>query len=629
MCGNVSPCFAGAVCLECISKRTLKGNTMEKHMSTDGPGRITDLGMKLAELFRESERRRRDYEERWIQDLRQYKGQYDPELTARLHPKRSKAFLRLTRTKVRTLDARLSDLLFPGGAEPNWLIEASPVPEPSPAVERELAENMTRELGRTPTNEEMRSAVFRYSKEAAMRMSRVMADQLQEAGYERIAREVIHSGHLYGTGILKGPLVERREAVTWQPSSEHGGDWLPAERPVLHPYMEFVPVWDIYPDLSASGVNDARFIFQRHVLNKHDLQRLIRRPDFDGEAVEHHLKITPDGDLRAKTHEEELRNLGDASSTSGRAADKRYEVLEYWGYAEGRDLLEAGCDIAGDPEHEYAVNVWLLGSTVIKAVPSPFPGSVFPYHFYHYEKDETAFFGEGAAAVMSDPQKLVNASIRAMLDNAAISTGPQLEINQELLMDGEDVTDVHPFRIWLRRGGGSDAGFPAVRVTTLPSHTQEFMAMAEMFMELIDETTAIPSPSKWDESKGAGRTVRGLSMIMNAANAALKEHVRLFDEGITKPFITALYQWNMLFSSREDIKGDYSIKAKGLSSLMAREIHVDQLDVFAQATANSLDAPFINRAELLRRMAAARDLGPGIVKSDEELIVETKAAKEG
>jgi hypothetical protein len=590
-------------------------------MSNTEIRKTTDLGMKLAELFRESEQQRRDHEERWIQDLRQYKGQYDPELTARLHPKRSRAFVRLTRTKVRTLDARLSDLLFPGAGEPNWLIEASPVPEASPQVEHELAENMAGELGRTPTSEELRKAVQHYAKGAAGRMSRIMSDQLQEAGYERIAREVIHSGHLYGTGILKGPLVERREALSWQKSPAGEGTWQAKEQAVLHPFMEFVPLWDIYPDPCATDARAARFIFQRHVLSKHDVQGLVRRPDFDGEALAHALRMSPKGNLRSKTHEEELRHLGDAS-TGGKRNENRYEVLEYWGFADGQDLLEAGCEITGDPEHEYAVNVWLMGDTVIKCVPSPFPGAVFPYHFYHYEKDETSFFGEGAATVMSDPQKLVNASVRAMLDNAAISTGPQLEINQELLLDGEDVTDVHPFRVWLRRGGGSDAGFPAVRVTTLPSHTQEFMAMAEMFMELIDETTAIPSPAKWDESKGAGRTVRGLSMIMNAANAALKEHVRLFDEGITKPFITALYQWNMLFNPREDIKGDYSIKAKGLSSLMAREIHVDQLDMFASATANALDAPYINRGELLRRMASARDLGPGIVKSDEEIIME-------
>jgi hypothetical protein len=46
------------------------------------------------------------------------------------------------------------------------------------------------------------------------------------------------------------------------------------------------------------------------------------------------------------------------------------------------------------------------------------------------------------------------------------------------------------------------------------------------------------------------------------------------------------------------------------------------LDIFAQTTANTLDAKYIDRPELLRRMARARDLGPGIVKTPEEIQAE-------
>jgi hypothetical protein len=108
-------------------------------------------------------------------------------------------------------------------------------------------------------------------------------------------------------------------------------------------------------------------------------------------------------------------------------------------------------------------------------------------------------------------------------------------------------------------------------------------------------------------------------MLMSAASVTLKDQVKLFDEGITKPFITAMYHWNMQFSPKPELKGDFKVRARGWTGLVARELYVGQLDSFAKSTANGLDSPWINRGELLRRRAEARDLGPGIVKTDEEL----------
>lgn len=73
----------------------------------------TSLGIRVNTTFKEAKRDRQDVERRLLRDLRQYKGQYDPEIAAKMHPKRSKAFMRLTRTKVKTVTARLMDLLFP------------------------------------------------------------------------------------------------------------------------------------------------------------------------------------------------------------------------------------------------------------------------------------------------------------------------------------------------------------------------------------------------------------------------------------------------------------------------------------------------------------------------------------
>jgi hypothetical protein len=582
------------------------------------------IGARLRAAFDHAELERRETEERWLKDLRQYKGIYDPEVLSRLHPRRSKAFLRMTRTKVRALDARIIDLLLPGSGEANWSLEPTPSPEISPESYETVLEELAVELGRHPEPEEARAAIFEEAKRSARSMSGVIRDQLVEADYEQAARDVIHSGHLYGTGVLKGPLVSRVRGGRWiRSGSIEGDDWRLEYDRALRPHIEFVQVWDIYPDPGAKTLDEAAFVFQRHVMTRNELLALSDRPDFDGDAINKYISLAPEGDVQAKEHEDELSSMSGQTGNRNNSLDRRYELIEFWGRLSSEELAALGCEIhQSGTDSEHPANVWLLGSEVVKAVPSPLVADSWPYHFYYFEKDETSIFGEGLASVIRDSQQLLNASVRALLDNAAISAGPQIEVNQDLLLEDEDPTDVHPFRIWLRKGAAADAQNPAIRVTTLPSHTQEFMAMAEMFERFIAEISAVPSALQWDQAKGAAGTARGLSMLLGQAGSDLKDHVRLYDEGITKPLVAALYHWNMIFNPRSDIKGDLKVNAMGVASLVAKELYVEQLDIFAQTTANTLDAKYIDRPELLRRMARARDLGPGIVKTPEEIQAE-------
>jgi hypothetical protein len=63
------------------------------------------------------------------------------------------------------------------------------------------------------------------------------------------------------------------------------------------------------------------------------------------------------------------------------------------------------------------------------------------------------------------------------------------------------------------------------------------------------------------------------------------------------------------------------VTARGTASLMAKEVRAQQLDAFAQAASNPLDAPYIKREELLRQRAEAHDLSD-VVKTEEEVAAE-------
>jgi hypothetical protein len=266
----------------------------------------------------------------------------------------------------------------------------------------------------------------------------------------------------------------------------------------------------------------------------------------------------------------------------------------------------------------------MLGEHVIKAKLNPFDADLSLYHAYFFEKDETGPFGVGIAQIMRDPQRTFNASVRATIDNAAMSAGPMFEILVDRLAPGEDPDTIAPFRRFLVTG--QDAA-PAVRSIVIPNNTQHLLALAEVFKNFGDEATAIPAYVQGEQGRQVAQTVGGLSMLMGAANIVTKDTIKNYSDGISKPVVRAFYHWNMQFSDKQKIKGDYDVNVSGASSLVAKELKAQQLEQFAAQTLNPADAPYVDRLELLRERANVQDLNPKIIYPDEQ--IKAREAAEG
>lgn len=595
---------------------------------------MSDLGVKIRAHYDDAAGKRTDFENTWLKDLRQYKGIYDPEVKAKLDPKRSSAYIRETRTKVRTLDARIMDLLFPANGDKNWEISNTPVPVVPLNVEQGLMQMIQATIlqageQRQPNTEEINLAKKSYLKNSIDNMSKEIEDQLTEIKYRNIIRSVVHSGHLYGTGWLKGPLVNQTIEQHWQQvqnAAGNGMEWKLVKTNVNRPYAEFKSIWSCYPDMSATELEDCRFMCERHVMPRHKLWELTSRPEFNGELIRKYIEENPDGTATYLSYESTLYALNDIETKKQPPVKGSYEVIEFWGYVTGSDLLGLDADnflptIGDQLLNDFSVNIWLLGDEVIKVAVQPITGVTIPYYAYYFDKDETSIFGEGVASIMRDPQKLLNASIRAMIDGAAHSAGPQYEVNIDLLAEGEDPTDIGAFKVWQRVGKDADvAGKEVVRIKQIQSYTPEFMSMYSLFSRLGDEVTIIPRYMQGDTKvSGAARTSSGLSMLMGQANIGLSDLVKMFDDGITKPFITAMYNWNMQFNPREDIKGDMKIIARGSTALMAKEVRAQQIQMFLQMTVNPADILWVKRGNLLRKWAESTDIGADdMVRTQEE-----------
>lgn len=596
----------------------------------------TPLGPRLLAEFAQAEMDRRPTEQRWLRDLRQYRGQYDPEVLALIGKNRSKVFVRKTRVKVKTLDSRMDDLIFPSGSEKNWSVKPTPKPSIPKAKFNEiyaaLRDGMQHAAAQQDpasapmpvvVNQEMIDvAVQSYVSEAAKKMEKTVEDQLIESRYRSACKKAMHSGHLYGTGVIKGPLVERKVRAIYAQNAR--GEWVSKSQSYVIPFVDYVPLWRLYPDMNATTLEGCRYMYERHLLSRAGLAELAERRTFKSYAkvIKEYILSNPRGAIRPLSIDTELKDIGERQSNQA-TEDGQYEVLERWGWLTGEELRMCNVRVPDDRIHEtFFSNVWLLSNgQIIKSVLQPINGVTWPYHFYYFDEDETTIFPEGMASLMRDDQISLNAASRMILDNGAMTSGPMFEVSPGLLTNTESLDDIRPWRVWIRNA--NNPGQQAVRTVQLGTSLNELNAIANRFENNTDEVTAIPRYMSGENvSNGAAGTAAGMSMLMGASNIVIKDLVSSWDEGITNPFLEGMYQWNMQFNSDPSIKGDFNVKASGASSLVAKEVRARMLNEFASMTANPMDAPFIKRDVLNRKRAEALDMSD-IVKTDEEVKADT------
>lgn len=583
---------------------------------------LEELGNAHQREFDEAKTYRLETERRWIKDLRQYKGIYDPEVMAALkEKKRSMLYLRLSRAKVKSLNARLADMLFPAG-DKNWTITATPMPTIDEAMYAEDIQRLkmrSAETGEQLDKTAIDKAIREVAREAAEKMEKTVDDQLEEGSYEAKCRKVIASGNLFGTGVLKGPLGSPQMVRKWK---RINGEWTLEDQKIVKPHFEFTPVWYYYPDPLATDREQCRYEFEARPTTASDLARLKRDDAYIPEQIDKVLSTWPTGNAnQLEEWEVDLRDLSKDQQNKPNPTG-RFRILERWGYVSGAALKATGLPVE-DENIDYEAQVWQVGNVIIRIDINPFDSGSRPFKLFYFDKDESSIWGEGLPSILRDTERGANTSVRAMVDNAAMSAVPNIEVNTRLMPDEVDLNTFTAGRVWHRAGSTADAQYPAVRILEIPNQTEKFAALLKLFMELGDEVSTVPRFT-YGGTDGASvsKTVGGLSMLMGQANISLKDLAKNWDDGITEPFIGDCYDWNMQFNDDAEIKGDHEVTARGSSSLVAKEIRANALAGF---TADLIQmAPNLAKVrDLFSERARNLDLDPDMfLKTDEEADAE-------
>ena len=346
-------------------------------------------------------------------------------------------------------------------------------------------------------------------------------------------------------------------------------------------------------------------------------------PGFDSDEIKYLLKNNRKGNHVEEEHERDRRRI---AGIHDHAESHRFQVLEYWGTIDGYDLKDHNIELPEDADlsDTYSACVWICGTSVIKVMLNPVAGYKIPYQIFPYERSPHQFWGTGVPRMMRDSQTTMNAATRIWLDNLALSSGPMMEVNTDLLAAGEDPTDIHPWRVWLREGG--DGSMPAVRWYQPVANANGLNQIVELFRRFADETTSLPSYTHGEQSRSLNKTATGMSMLMGAANIALKSTIKNIDDFLLEPMVQALFHYNMEFGTNEKAKGDLKVVPRGSTALVQKEVQSQRLLQFLSLVSNPTDLALVDRPRLLRDIAHSMDIDPDeIIKSEERLQAEQQA----
>lgn len=537
--------------------------------------RLQILGGKLSTLANENAAKRKHVEDRWVEDLRQYHGKYPPStLSAIQAVGGSEVFVNITRPKADTFSARMADMLLPTD-DVNWGIEPTPVPELAGAkndptvLKTPEGKTVVSDQQQPVQAQDMAKGIEKAIEEACKKMYDEMSDQLQEAGYNGVQRDVIEDMSVYGTGVLKGPVIvgNTRRAWIYDPTTKTHTIKIIEDR---KPAAVRVSIWDFFPDMSATRIQDAEYIFERHYMTTRQLRDLKKLPGFSKEAVD---KVLEHGKplFQNSTHLNRIRAISGLQAIN----DSRYEVWEYHGPIETADLEACGCTFnEGTPDEVEGV-IWFCDNVVLKATVNPMDTDDRPYSVCYCAKDDTSIFGFGYPYMMRAAQAVACASWRMIIDNAGLSVGPQVVVDRRAIVPLDGDYKLRSRKVWDFIGEGEIK--QSFMLFGIDAHVTELMTIFNTAIRLGDDETNLPQIAQGTQSPTITKTAQGMSILMNAANVVLRRAVKSYDDDITRTFIPRLYDWNMQFNNKPEIKGDFTIIARGSSVLMEKEQQTQSL----------------------------------------------------
>lgn len=585
---------------------------IEEEERREALGKILVMHRDDAVTFRQNS----GIEEQWAEDQAYYEGQDETSKTLYYKgtsasspliakPKnryRSKVFLNITRPYVETAASKVIEVLSPSD-EPMWSLEPTSIPEmpekPSPLVQAAQLAQAAPPPGQVDPNAQAQmqgqgpapmqppvdknEEIIKAAKRAAAGAQLWIGDKLEQCDFSGQLRLVVDEAARLGTGVLRGPVpqVTRSIKATMDPNT--GVEKIEVLEQI-NPESKKISVWDAFPDPACGdNIHNGQFFIEHDTMVERQVRDLIGQPGYIESALK---KVIEEGPRTSAS-----AIMSEPPHTSHDKSAARFHVWYYYGFLKRDDVLAMKCFCEEADEIKnigVPVIVTMINDTPVKAHLNQSASGRFPYDFMCWQKIAGSPFGIGIARQIRSCQAILNSHVRAMMENAGLSSGPQIILARGAVVPADGNWEITPRKVWLLKADSDVQDVSqAMNSVVIPSVQAELLQAIEFALKMAENVTGLPILLQGQQGpSGVPETVGGMQILVANASSLLRRMARIFDDCLIKPHITSYYNWMMEWGDDPSIKGDFRIVAHGSSALVAR----DQRNIFITQVAPQLMA---------------------------------------
>ena len=402
----------------------------------------------------------------------------------------------------------------------------------------------------------------------------LLQEDLEETGAKDALCEVFLNGAVYGTGIGKISVEERIWSYPVEVPIE---GTMVTERTLQEDTVVDVRIEAISPkefliDPSATSIKEALGVAHEVIKPRHSIIEGIKNGTYRDISIEGSYNV------------ERLKGFDPESSRAD--ASDQIKITEYWGKVPVRFLEENESidDFEYDEDELVEAVVTIANDNhILRADRNPFMMTDRPFVSYQHDIVPNKFWGRGVCEKGFNPQKALDAEMRARIDSLALTTTPMMAADATRLPRGVKL-EVRPGKTILTNGDPRAAVMPLSLGTTDQNTYTQVASLQSMIQMGTGSAETGVSPER--------ATSAGMSMQQSAAIKRQKRTLMNFQNTFLIPMINKCLWRKVQFDEARYPVADYKFVPYSTMGIMAKELEAQQMVSLLQSIPK--DSPAFN-----------------------------------
>lgn len=475
-------------------------------------------------------------------------------------------------------------------------------------------------------------------------LRRATLDVLTEIEFNDYKKAMLSDAITFGTGFIKGPIVYPSRKGEWRNEEYYIND----EKVSI--FVSNPHPMDMYPSPSSCKIQDG-YVIERVRVGLSEAKKMLEAEGF----IEDNVKLALEAPQASLTtlNGDTGRTILESKPVLPQPKENKFEYYEYWGTVQGSIIkpfikgnkveaetedgkIEVEVESKVEDDKCYHVQVIFTKQYILKVMLNPL--MTVPYRSASYKQRKGSIWGRSVPLLCKESQDILNGTVRALVKNVGVSSGPQTIIDPTQLDPKIDISDIIPFGMWITNGQQiPGVSRKPVEFFMPESRMGELMAVAKWCNELADNRCSIPAYTYGNDAVASvGQTSSGLSMMLNAAGRGMKDTLSSIDRACASS-IKMISEWILMypevFGYGDEIKGDANVIVKGSMGVLLVELKQARMREMMALLMNpqlaKLVLPEGGWVKLLHQYAKMMDISlDGILPKEHEYLYQQDIAQE-